>query len=79
MADSTFSTFSKRLWNVLSCLLVSSKTIYGLVSVGIHAALKKYHGGLDMGVFSHFWSHSRIAPLVAWYQPQSRGTLNLPA
>ena len=38
MADSTFSTFSKRLWNVLSCLPVSSKTIYGSVSVGIHAA-----------------------------------------
>ena len=37
MADSTFSTFSKRLWNVLSCLLVSSKTIYGSVSIGIHA------------------------------------------
>ena len=37
MADSTFSTFSNRLWNVLSCLLVSSKTIYGSVSVGIHA------------------------------------------
>ena len=37
MSESTFSTFSKRLWNVLSCLPVSSKTIYGSVSVGIHA------------------------------------------
>ena len=39
MADSTFFTFSKRLWNVLSFLLVSSKTTYGSLSIGIHTAI----------------------------------------